>query len=153
MIAVRCLVSNLDPILENTEFAQGMQDCDEVYDKLLPEGSAAATPYACVQALLRCYTEEVAAGFLTQDEHLRSYINTLDQGALGSHACVVLKHVATFDVGTLRRMYADKGTVWEAIKKAEDQDRAKMGGCAGRLLGAEDAYKLGAATLLPKWAS
>jgi hypothetical protein len=146
-IAVRCLVRLRDPILPCSDFAEGMQFGEDVYRRVLPEGTEECTPYTCIQALLRCYEEEVGAGHLKADEQIRRYINNLDQGGLGSHACVVLKKADAFDVRLLRNMYAQKGVVEQAINTEEDKERAKMGIRTGRLLDAARAYAIGAVAL------
>jgi hypothetical protein len=60
---------------------------------------------------------------------------------------VVLKKADAFDVGLLRKMYAQKGLVEQAINTEEDKERAKMGIRTGRLLDAARAYAIGAAAL------
>ena len=108
---------------------------------------AAATPYKCVLALLRCYREEVDAGRLTEYGALLRYIGTLDQGTLGSHACVVLRHVGEFDIGTLYRIYEARHAVWRQIAQEEEQERARMGASRGRLQDARQVYGVGAAVV------
>jgi hypothetical protein len=124
-----------------------MQFEESVYRLLLPNGADRCTPYTCIQALLQCYEEEVSAGHLKSDSQVRKYISNIDQGGLGSHACVVLKSIDAFDVELLRRMYVHKEVVEKAIKTEEDKERQKMGIRTGRLLDAADAYTLGAAAL------
>jgi hypothetical protein len=124
-----------------------MQFDEEVYQRLLPKGSKECTPYTCIQALLRCYEEEVTAGYLKADVQIRRYITSLDQGGLGSHACMVVKTADDFDVGLLRRMYVHKGVVEKAVNAEENRERTKMGIRTGRLLDAASAYAIGIAAL------